>query len=71
MLKDPANDKFKRINLDNENVQKRLAKVNGGLAIMRGAGFKQNPDGTNSYVIEEPNLEVLKMAVDLLAPLVE
>ena len=64
VIKDPTNEKFRKINLDNENVQKRLAKVNGGLAIMRGVGFKQNPDGTNTYVIDEPNLEVLKKAVD-------
>lgn len=68
VLKDPSNEKFRKINLDNEAVQKRLGKVNGGLAIMRGVGFKQNPDGSNTYVIEDPDVKVLQEAVDLLAP---
>ena len=68
VLKDPTNEKFKRINLDNEAVQKRLGKVNGGLAIMRGAGFKQNPDGSNTYIIENPDTTTLEKAVELLAP---
>ena len=40
VMKDPENEKFKKINCDNEAIQKRLSKVNGGLAIMRGVGFK-------------------------------
>jgi len=36
-----------------------MGKINGGLAIMRGAGFKQNPDGSNTYIIENPDTTVL------------
>lgn len=68
LVKDPQNEKFRRINLDNENIQKRLAKVNGGLAVMRGVGFKQNPDGSNTYIIEDPDMTVVNMAIELLAP---
>lgn len=68
VLKDPENEKFKKINCDNEAIQKRLSKVNGGLAIMRGVGFKQNPDGSNTYIIENPDATVLQKAVELLAP---
>jgi hypothetical protein len=47
VMKDPENEKFRKINLDNEAVQKRVGKINGGLAILRGVGFEQATDGSN------------------------
>ena len=66
-MKDPENQKFRKVSFDNAKVQERVGKVNGGLAILRGAGFKQATDG-NYYIIEDPDVEVLQKAVDLLAP---
>jgi hypothetical protein len=40
-LKDPNEEKFRRINLGNEAFQKRVGKVNGGLSILKGAGFAE------------------------------
>jgi hypothetical protein len=39
LLKDPNEEKFKRINLSNEAFQKRVGKLTGGLSILKGAGF--------------------------------
>jgi len=44
-----ANEKFRKVNLDNAAVQTRVAKINGGLAILKGCGFKQADDG--NYLI--------------------
>lgn len=44
ILKDPNEEKFKKINLANENFQKRVGKINGGLSILKGAGFTEHPD---------------------------
>lgn len=38
-LKDANEDKFKRINMGNEAFQKRVGKINGGVNILKGAGF--------------------------------
>ena len=39
VVKDSENEKFRKINLDNNAVQTRVAKVNGGLAILKAVGF--------------------------------
>jgi hypothetical protein len=39
-INDPTNEKFRKINLDNAAVSARVAKINGGLQILRGAGFE-------------------------------
>lgn len=38
-LKEPAEEKFRKINLGNENFQKRVSKITGALSILKGAGF--------------------------------
>ena len=70
MIKDPENEKFRRVNLDNDAVQKRVGKVNGGLAILRGVGFENAPDG-NFLVLEKVDMDVLKKTEELLKPLFE
>ena len=65
--KDPSNEKFRKINLDNENVQKRVGKINGGLAILKAVGFKQADDG-NYMQLAEVNDAVLANALEQLTP---
>jgi hypothetical protein len=43
-LKDPANEKFRRVNLDNEAIKKRVATINGALNILKGAGFDKSDE---------------------------
>ena len=61
--KDPENEKFRKVNLDNAAVQTRVAKVNGGLALLKGVGFKQAEDG-NYLIIENPDLAVIANAIE-------
>lgn len=42
VLKDPNEEKYKKINLTNEAFQKRVGKITGGLIILKGAGFEEN-----------------------------
>jgi UBX domain-containing protein 1/4 len=42
ILKDPNEEKYKKINLTNEAFQKRVGKITGGLIILKGAGFEEN-----------------------------
>ena len=43
---DPSNEKFRRVNLENAAVQKRVAKINGGLQILKAVGFVTSDDGS-------------------------
>jgi hypothetical protein len=65
VLKDPSNEKFRKVNLDNENIQKRVTKINGGLQILKGAGFKQSDEG-NFLVITDIDEALIKQVVQLL-----
>lgn len=44
-LANPTEEKFKKINLNNENFQKRVGKITGALSILKGAGFEDNNEG--------------------------
>jgi len=46
LLKDPSNEKFRKVNLENNAIKTRIANVNGGLNILKGGGFVKNDDGT-------------------------
>ncbi len=39
VLKDKNEEKYQRINLGGDAFQKRVGKINGGLSILKGAGF--------------------------------
>jgi hypothetical protein len=65
LIKDPNNEKFRRVNLDNEAIQKRVAKVNGGLQILKGVGFNKAEDG-NYLIVTEIDDSLLKEAVKML-----
>ena len=62
VLKDQNNEKFRRINLDNNAVKERVVKVNGGLAILKGVGFAPASDGTNFLQLENVDVAVLQDA---------
>ena len=55
------------VNLEKPAIQTRVAKVNGGLAILKGVGFKQADDG-NYLIIENIDAAVLANALEQLAP---
>ena len=59
VIKDQSNEKFRRINLDNNAVKERVVRVNGGLAILKGVGFTQATDGTNYLELKDVDLAVL------------
>ena len=61
--KDPENEKFRKVNLDNNAVQTRVAKVNGGLALLKAVGFKQADDG-NYLIITDIDNSVLQNAIE-------
>jgi len=56
-VKDPANEKFRKVNLENKAIQERVAKVNGGIQILCAAGFVKSEDGT-ALTIEQSNIDV-------------
>lgn len=63
----PDDERFRKVNLEKPAIQTRVAKVNGGLAILKGVGFKQADDG-NYLVIENVDAAVLANALEQLAP---
>jgi len=64
VLKDPNEEKFKRINLSNENFQKKVGKITGSLSILKGAGFVEQADGF--LVLDAIDPSVVKEAIRLL-----
>ena len=65
VLKDQANEKFRKVNLDNEAIQKRVSKVSGGLQILKGAGFNKAEDG-NYLLLTQVDESVMQEAIKLL-----
>jgi len=68
VVKDQTNEKFKKINLDNNAVSTRVGKVNGGIAILKGAGFVENPDGSNTLILEKVDMPTIELGIKLLEP---
>lgn len=63
VLKDPSNEKFRQLNLMNEKIQERIAKINGGLMMLKGVGFKVTPDGEKMILDEgDIDLDLIKSA---------
>jgi hypothetical protein len=61
LLKDPSNEKFRRVNMDNEAIKKRVTTLNGGLNILKGAGFVKSDEG-NFLIIEKSNIDNLLLS---------
>jgi hypothetical protein len=65
ILKDPSEEKYRKINLTNEAFQKRVGKITGGLIILKGAGFEEN-DMEQQLQMHSVNVELVKETVRLL-----
>jgi hypothetical protein len=63
VLKEPDNDKFKKINLGNEAFNKRVGKITGGILILKGAGFVEQED---FLVLDNINNELVREAIRLI-----
>jgi len=64
VLKDPKEEKYRRINLNNETFQKRVGKIAGGLTILKGVGFDEQHDGT--LFLREVDEKLIKETVRLI-----
>ncbi len=64
ILKDPSEDKFRRLNLTNEKIQQRISKIHGGLMMLKGVGFKVVDHGDGLHMpAEEVDTELLDLAM--------
>ena len=52
--------KYRRVNLENNAVKTRVAQINGGLAILKAVGFKQ--EGTELFM-ESVNIAAIENAI--------
>lgn len=64
-VKDPTNEKFLKVNLDNNAIKQRIATINGGLNILKGAGFENSDEG-NFLVLKTYDQKVLLEAAKQL-----
>lgn len=71
VLKDQTNEKFRRINMDNEAIQKRVTKINGGLLILKNSCFEPADDGSNSLFMKSPDAAHLQAVLEKLKPHIE
>ena len=60
VLKDVNEQKYRKVNLDNKAVNDRVVKVNGGKAVLKGMGFEENPDGSNTLLMQNVDADLLK-----------
>lgn len=63
LLKDPENEKFRKINKENKAFVERVRKVDGGLIFLKAVGFV---DEGSFLVMKEVNAELIKSALQLL-----
>lgn len=63
ILKNPNEDKFKKIKMTNPNVQERIVSIQIALKMLKIIGFK---DEGEFYVISDINTELLKNIVEVL-----
>lgn len=71
VLKDVNEEKYRKVNLDNNAVNTRVGKINGGKVILKGLGFVENPDGSNTLVMPNVDVDLLKKAQALFKPHIE
>lgn len=71
VLKDPSNEKFRRVNLDNENVKKRVGDISGAKFILKGMGFNPNPDGTNTLIMDKVDQASIEYAIKAMSQYVD
>ena len=56
IIKDPSEMKFRSINLENEKIRDKIAKINGGLMVLKGLGFTMS-DADTRMVLEDDQLD--------------
>ena len=62
-MKTPAEEKFRRINLSNENFQNKVGKWMGGIGILEECGFEEE----NGFLLmKNPNVAFLKTVIQFL-----
>jgi len=63
LLKDPENEKFRKINKENKAFSEKISKVEGGLFFLRAVGFE---DDGPFLVMKKADTELIKSALELL-----
>lgn len=61
LMKEPGNEKFRRVNLENNAIKQRISTIQGGLNILKGAGFRKSDDGTQ-LVIDQSEINQLQLS---------
>jgi hypothetical protein len=64
VLKNPSEEKFRKINLLNEAFQKRVSKINGALPILKAVGFEDHED--DSLFMNHVDENLIKETLRLL-----
>ena len=64
VLKDVKEEKYRRINSENEAFKKRVGRIGGGLAILKAVGFHDQDDGT--LFMDKVDEELLRETLALL-----
>lgn len=63
VLKDVNEEKYRKIKLTNEAFNKRVGKINGGLQVLKGAGFE---DAGEELVMTQVNETLIREALRLI-----
>eukprot|EP00164_Ancoracysta_twista_P001184 GFYU01001556.1.p1 GENE.GFYU01001556.1~~GFYU01001556.1.p1 ORF type:complete len:453 (+),score=142.63 GFYU01001556.1:108-1466(+) len=63
VLKNPAEEKFRKIRLSNQAFQNRVGNLTGGIAFLEKAGFEKDAAG-EFLVLNNPDTQVLSIAMD-------
>lgn len=62
-MKNPSEEKFRKINLKNENFQKKVGNLIGGLGILKESGFDEE---NGFYLMKYPNIDHIKSVIQLI-----
>jgi hypothetical protein len=66
VLKDVTEPKFRTVKLSNEKVQIKIAKISGGIGMLKGVGFYENEEGNLFMEEEDVDKELLEQAIELV-----
>lgn len=65
-MKNPSEEKFRRINLSNENFRKKVGDMLGGIGILQETGFSEE---NGFLVMKNIDSELVKSSIQLLTKL--
>ena len=63
-MKNPVEEKFRRINLGNENFHKKVGSLIGGIGILHECGFVEEG---GFLLLKNPDVGFLKNAIQFIA----